>query len=333
MFDKLKFVIVEDTDADRREVLNLLSDAGFEPENNLGAPSRYDEALDLITARAADIDIVFLDLRIPRDVGDTQPEKRVGGDLLDLIHDEFNRRRGHDIRVVIVSGEHLLDGFSDVHLSKSYPGTLVSIAEKGSLVTTLKRALTRLRRDPTVQALRRVGLESLIEKYQVVKDADQPIRERLGAARELAFHLVRNEHDHYTGRIDDSARFGDDLHGLLRGIESDRFRNPETTKPARAQQSMITADGGWGAFLWRGALLNHLKSINGYRNVIVHLKDQPYLASDGSSETWTIPAHVLKDLETGRWLGQMACAMVDELLAMYLPWHEQVFVPWRKSVS
>jgi hypothetical protein len=332
MFEgELKWVVVEDTDQHRKEVVSLLIESGFDADNLLGSPTRYDEALELISSHSAKIDVVFLDLRIPRDEVDSEPEKRVGGGLLDVIHSDLNRRSGNDIRVVIVSGEELLDGLSDKTLYKSYPDTLVSIAQKSSLERTLKASVKRLRRTPMITAFRRGGLGSLIDPYLDANDVNLKIRDRLECAREVALRLVRNEFDQHVGRPDASSRFSGDLHSLLNEIESTRFR--AEAGRARVKQGDIITDGGWGDFLWRGVLFSHLRTLNGLRNDFVHLDRKPYRPSDGSRETWSVPADVLQDLESGRWTGQVAAAILDEILAMYLPWHQEVYVKWLESKS
>src|SRR5688572_25973655 len=100
MLETFKFLIVEDKTEDRNEVLSRLSDAGFLPANKLGAAETYTDAKGLLEEYASVVDVVFLDLNIPRDGRDSRPEKSHGKAILDIIHTDLNRRAGNEIRVV-----------------------------------------------------------------------------------------------------------------------------------------------------------------------------------------------------------------------------------------
>ena len=330
MFEKFKFTVVEDKVPDREEIMNRLARAKFLPENQIGPPpTTYEDALELISTNAHELDVVFLDLNIPRNHKDSRPEKGHGHRLLEIIHDDLNKKSGVHVRVVIVSGEDLLDGMSDKVLLRTYKGTLVSIAQKAVLDETLKASLKRLRRDPLLARIRAADLNVLGE-YECIFDSTQPIRERLEASRRLAICLVRNEADHYEGRFGATDSHADNLNGLIKDFIEIRFdpENPEKPNLRRVKASQINTPGGWGAFLWRGAMVQHLYAINSYRNLYAHINAQPYAHPSDDGQEWKIPVESLREVDSGAAAGQIMEAIVKDLLLWYLPWHEQVYKPW-----
>lgn len=328
MFESFKFIVVEDIDRDRAEVLNQLADAGFDSDNLLGRPAHYEEAVETIREHAENLDVVFLDLNLPRDGTDARPAKGMGRNILNLIHRTLNPKAG--IRVVVVSGEDLLDGFSDQNMYELWPGTLVSIAQKSALAATLKASLRRLRRDPLAQALRRLKLDDVLAHYEVVVDGSQPIGERLKEARAIGLRLVRNEVDHRLGRVGATTTYADNLNGLIKDHIESRFA-PNRSGRVFIDIGAIQSDGGWGAFLWRGAMVQHLYALNQYRNTHEHLREQPY--QHARPDTWQIPRELLESVSDGRHVGVVVESIVRDLIEWYLPWHEQVYLPWREGKS
>jgi CheY-like chemotaxis protein len=322
-FKALKFMVVEDVDRDREEVLNQLADAGFQPENSVALPATFQDALEALTDHAEQLDVVFLDLNLPRNADDASPEKRHGRKLLETIHNTFNPRLG--IRVVVVSGEDLLDGFNDQNMYDAWPGTLVSIAQKSALSKTLSTSLKRLRKDPLAQRIRRAKVDGVLDYYETVVDATKPIGERLKAARSLAVRLVRNEVDQHLSKVNGTSDYADNLNGLIHDHIESRFA-PGYKGRQFIDIGKIESEGGWSAFLWRGATVQHLYVLNHYRNDHTHIDEKPY--GGGSSEGWTIPRETMERLKAGSVLGQIAECIVRELLDWYLPWHEQVYRPW-----
>ena len=327
MFENYKFIVVEDKDADRVEVLTQLADANFTRANLLAKPATYQDALEAITDHQNELDVVFLDLNLPRDATDARPEKGHGRNLLNFIHRSLNP--GANIRVVVVSGEDLLDGFNDQNMYELFAGTLVGIAQKSSLAVTLKRSLRQLRRDPLAQRIRRAKMVEVADLYELVVDAAQPAAERLKAARSLAIRLVRYEVDHYQGRVDATIGYADRLSELIRDHIESRFAEDNYERRRLVKVGAIQSDGGWGAFLWRGATVTHLRALNSYRNGQIHLAEQPYVTA--SPNSWQIPRESLEAATSGRALGVVAEAIVRDLLEWYLPWHEQVYQPWREK--
>jgi CheY-like chemotaxis protein len=326
MFEDVKFVVVEDKDTDRKEVLSELAVAKFKKDNRIGLPATYDDAKELLAQHAHEIDVVFLDLNIPRNDKDSRPEKAHGSRLLQYIHDDLNRRQGHDVKVIIVSGEELLDSLHDDALYRAYEGTLVSITQKTELTKTLKRSLKRLRKDPLLALIRKADVE-IIDGYECVFDGGQPINERLEAARRLAARLVRYEVDHFRGKVGAADDLADDLQSLITEHIESRFKENDRGRRF-INASRIEAPGGWPAFLWRGAMVQHLYTINSYRNRYMHIAEQPYDDSHGQNSVWKIPPDTLESVKSGKTVGDLICAVVRDLLAWYLPWHIEVYKPW-----
>lgn len=326
MFEQLKFMVIEDVERERFEVLNQLSDAGFDKQNRLALPATYEEAVEALANHAEELDVVFLDLNIPRDATDARPEKGHGRNLLNLIHKSYNPRAG--LRVVVVSGEDLLDGFADQNMYDAWPGTLVSIAQKGALAKTMKASLKRLKRDPLAQHIRRVGATDLLELYEVIVDASQSLESRLKSARGLGLRMARNEVEHYLDRVGSTNRYADNLNGLIKDHIEDRFA-PNDRGRKFIDIGAIQSDGGWDAFLWRGSMVQHLYALNNYRNAHEHLREQPY--DHGGTNTWNIPRDVLESVREGHQVGVIIESIIRDLLQWYLPWHEQVYMPWREG--
>ena len=320
VYDRMKFVVVEDQEAARTDLLNRLADAGFLGENRLGTPSTYLEAKTLLAERASEIDVVFLDLRLPRNEKDLREDKAHGGDLLGYIHEDLNRRAGVGIRVVIVSGENVIDGMQDKAYYGMYKGTLAGIVLKSEPEKTLKRSLKQLRRDPIRAALRRLSVD-VLDEYDVLQDGEALVSERLKAARQIGLRLARNEVDHYLDQSGGSAEYADDLLGLIKSHIESRFEG-------RVRRSNISADVGWNSFLWRGAMIQHLYTLNNYRNVYEHLGEQPYRQHGENEDRWSISEEVLTLVERGDAIAKAAAAIMEEMLTWYLPWHEQIYLPW-----
>lgn len=328
MFERFKFIVVEDIERDREEVLNQFADAGFSPTNLLARPMTFQDALEELSDHAEQLDVVFLDLNLPRNDNDPRPEKGHGREILKTIHNTYNPRLG--IRVVVVSGEDLVDGFTDQNMYDAWPGTLVSIAKKSALSQTLKASLKRLKKDPLAQLIRRVKLDNVLEHYERVTDSGQPGGERLKAARALAIRLVRNEVDHFNGSIGSTDAYADNLNGLIKDHIESRFI-PHSNGHRYVDIGKIQTPGGWSAFLWRGATLQHLYALNSYRNAFEHLREQPY--DGGVSDTWQIPRDTMARAYAGQAAAMIAEHIVRDLLDWYLPWHEQVYVPWAENQS
>jgi CheY-like chemotaxis protein len=325
MFEELRFMVVEDKDADREEVLNRLAQAGFTPQNLIGRPATYQDALELIESHSEGLDVVFLDLNLPRNERDSRPEKGHGHSLLKYIHEDLNSRPHTHIRVVIISGEDLLDGVSDELWYHRFKGTLASVAQKANLERTLRASLKRLRRDPILNRLRRLSIP-VIDEYESVFNVAAPVRERLEAARLLAIRLVRNEVEYSNGRPGSTDTYADDLHGLIKDFIEGRFLGDNEGR-RHVKASMLMKPALWGAFLWRGAMIQHLYSINSYRNLYVHIEEQPYSCEHPNQQAWKVPEEVMQDAERGNSVGEMVAMIVHDILLWYLPWHEQVFAP------
>jgi CheY-like chemotaxis protein len=326
MATKPKVIIVEDKDEDRREVLNCLADSAFcDGEDILGTPATYDDALAVLREKAAEVDVVLLDLNLPREERDARPEKGHGKAILDHIH-LLNRGASIHIRVIVVSAEELAESWDGELLKQAYPDTLVGVVRKADLKPMLRANLKRLRRDPLRDRIRRLGVD-VLDQYDVTFDPTYPIGERVKEARRIAIRLVRYELDQWSGRVGASDGFADKLIELIKQVE-DRFAPSQRDGRRRIDVSALTASGGWGAFLWRGTLVQHLYTLNSYRNDYEHINEKPFRGDGTTTNQWSIPPEVLDSLERGDTVGKIVELIVREILEWYLPWHEQVYLPW-----
>jgi CheY-like chemotaxis protein len=322
MIDTLKFIVIEDSDDDRKEILLKLADFGFKKENRLGMADSYNTAKELLEEYADQINVVFLDLNLPIDSADGRAEKRNGVNLLTFIHKDLNRRPDSEIKVIVVSGEDLHDGGDRDIWKEAYKDTLVDVVQKANLTTMLKAKIRMLKKDPLRSRISNNHLE-ILDQYDLVVDRTLPVKERLEAARTLAIKLVMNEMDVQNQSINSWLECIDDLNTLIKKIEM-RFEADQKGK-RHVKQSAITTAGGWGAFLWRGHMVQHLYALNSYRNTFVHIEEQPFRTSNATHDQWTVPAEILTKMASGESVGKMVELIVKDLLEWYLPWHEQVY--------
>jgi CheY-like chemotaxis protein len=330
MLDSLKYLIVEDKEADRLEVSNKLSDAGLSPENCLGQAGTYDEALSMLESAAGDLDVVFLDLNIPRNERDSRPERGHGRRLLQTIHRDLNNRAGVEIQVIIISAEDLDDDMAGPMLRDLYAGTLVGTVPKDDLTKRLKTNLKRVLKDPILMRLRR-GRVDVIDDYETLMDNSKDPDTRLGAAKRLACRLVRYDGDYRKRRIGACDGYGEELNSAIKELIESRFE-PDLRGRVFVEIGKVKSGDQWANFLWRGAMVQHLYTINSYRNMFgAHQASRSYRIGGGASDEWSIPPEVLEKVEDGHRVLQIVELAVKELLEWYLPWHEQVYLPWAEA--
>jgi hypothetical protein len=324
-----KYLVVEDNKKDVREVLFKLSDAGFNSEKKLGQAETYDEAKNLLERFADQLDVLFLDLNLPRNATDSRPERGHGKALLDLIHENLNRRPNVFIQVIIVSGEVMVDGIHDQVLYDRYGDTLAGIVLKSRLVDDLPSMVSRLHRDPLRYRVSMLKPE-LINLYEKITDSTNPIKERLHDARILAIRLVQNEVDYRHREVGISGKYADDLNRLIKDEIEIRFNLENGRRYIKA--SKIVTRGGWGSFLWRGTMVQHIYALNSYYNHYKHIHEQPF-RNPMEPDEWLIPLELLDKFEAGETIGKIVELIVRDLLEWYLPWHEQVYLPWSRSLT
>ncbi|MBF0224722.1 MAG: hypothetical protein HQK76_04630 [Desulfobacterales bacterium] len=329
MFNQLKFIVVEDKYTDLDEILDLLADTGFLPENKIGTPGTYEEAKSLIEENSNKLDVLFLDLNIPRNDYDGRPEKGHGHALLKLVHNDLNRRSNVHIKVIVISGEELFDGVQDDLLKQQYKDTLAGIVQKANLPKMLKSSLKRLKKDPLRSRIQRNNLDNILEYYDTIFDPAQPIKERLKCSRSLAIRLLQNEFDYQHQQLGSFPEYADDLNGLIKNSIENRF-HPDQRGTRRIKMSSIMSSGGWGGFLWRGTMIEHFYTLNNYRNAFEHIYEQPY-RNPKADDAWEIPQDVLERLELGERIGKILELIIRDILEWYLPWHERVYMTWLKN--
>lgn len=319
---ELKFLVVEDNVQYQTEVLNQLGKADFSPENHLGTAGTYDDAKELLEQHAGNLDVVFLDLNIPRNESDPKPEDKHGTALLDLIHQDLNKRPGVNVRVIIVSGQDLAaNEAAKGMMMNHYSPTLVGVVEKSAIVQMLKANLRRLRQDPVLKSLRRLGIP-LETQWETLTDTSKPSLDRLNAGRLIAIRVAQNEIDFVEGREHSHPEYDDNLGGLC-GYLMNRFTKPEQSRRMVSAAS-ICSPGGWGRFLWRGVLMEHFSSINTYWNAYKHLGDRPFHNPTQDPDEWRIPNDLMERGKDGEIVVKIVELAVRDLLEWYLPWHEQV---------
>jgi hypothetical protein len=325
MLETLRYAIIEDNRGDQQEVANQVVGAGFDAANLLDVAETYEQAKALLEEHAERLDVVFLDLRLPRDAQDGRPERAHGKRLLDLIHGELNRRAEVDIRVIVVSGEDIQDGMTDATLHQHYAPTLVDIAPKADLPSRIKSSVKKLKKDPLLMRLRRARVDVAAE-YEDLMNTSLSVDDRLKAAKRLACRLVRYDGDVRKGRVGFWDGIGEDLNGAIKAIIESRFS--ASGRHGVVKIANLGHGDYWEQFLWRGAMLQHLYTINAYRGVFQHLDEQAYTLGSDRPDEWKVPPEVLVQVERGDRVIQAVELLVRELLEWYLPWHEQVYQRW-----
>ena len=96
-----------------------------------------------------------------------------------------------------------------------------------------------------------------------------------------------------------------------------------TGLPALLQTIDTSREGANLSSAIRVYVLNH------YRNDHTHLPEHPY--DEGTQRNWAIPRDTLDRVRGGVTLGLVAEHIVRELLDWYMPWHEQVYLPWAEG--
>jgi CheY-like chemotaxis protein len=323
---ELTFIVVEDTINYQTEVLNQLGKAGFDPANHFGIAATYDDAKELLQKHATDLDVVFLDLNIPRSEQDPKPEDKHGTALLDIIHQDLNKRPSVDIRVIIVSGQDLAANEAAKNLMLAhYSPTLVGVAEKAAITEMLKANLKRLRRDPMVANLRRLGID-IVTQWEALTDTSKPTLDRLSAGRAIAIRIAQNEIDYREGQERSHPEFDDKL-GWIGAHIMKRFDKPQDSNKQHVSTGLIRSKGGWGSFLWRGILMEHFRTIDNYWNAYKHRGERPYRNPTQDPDEWRVSDHLVERGNRGEIAVKIVELCVRDLLEWYLPWHEQVLAP------
>jgi CheY-like chemotaxis protein len=272
MLNTIRYAVIEDNPADLEEVGNQVCSAGLDPRNLLALAGTYEDARRELERHARELDLVFLDLRLPRDGTDANPERAHGNRLLDLIHEDLNRRPDVRIRVIVISGEDIQDGLTDDNLRKVYRKTLVEIAPKRDLPRHIQNAVKQLLKDPLLERVKNARID-IVDPYETLVDTSLAVDERLMAAKRLVCRLICYDGDYGANRPG-ACLYGDDLNAAIKDLIEDRFTRDSRGGLVRLG-NLTNAHDHWGQFLWRGAIFQHLYTINSYRNIYEHLAHQP----------------------------------------------------------
>lgn len=335
--ERSKVLVVEDKKDELRAILNNLARYGVCDTGDVLEPvGTFDDAQAALEKHAAEIRLVTLDLNIPLSESDSSPDVRNGGKLLEIVH-SLNRKSPGKIKVIVVSGQEIAKGWNAENLIERFSETLVGVATKDDMPRSFVKQLQKLNADPVRNKILELNL-GFVANYDTVIDSNQRIKERLKNARGLAIRILCNEMDYHSKRLNASDPFADDLNGLIHEIEN-RFaaqtisRRGGASTERRFVNKASIANGTWGEFVWRGSLLQHLYVLSNYRNDYEHIDEKPFRNNQGATDSWQIPEITLRSLESGERLGQIIELIVRDLLDWYLPWHEQVYLPWRTSIG
>lgn len=333
--NRIKVLVVEDREEERRTVINQLQRYGVcNVDTLLSTAGTYVEACQLLDVHGPEIKLVSLDLNIPLDEQDASPDNDNGGRLLEYIHD-MNGKAENQIRVIVVSGQDIAKGWNASKWIEQFGETLVGVARKDQMPRSFIDQLQKLEENPLRNSLVDLNV-GVVEHYDIIFDPQQRIKERLKSARNLAIQLMRNEIDVFKDTLGAGEAYGDNFGKLISCI-TDRFKE-KTVKNRNGKEftnryveASLIQNGTWASFLWRGSLIQHFFCLNHYRNDYEHIADKPFHGVGGEQDDWDIPSGTLKSLEHGERLGQILELIIGDLLDWYLPWHEQVYVPWLKT--
>jgi len=328
----LHFAVVEDQPDQREEILNALQKAGLDYANCVGEAASFSAARDLIDKNSEEIELVFLDLNLPRDERGNDLDKDLGYQLLDWIHADLNVRPNVHVRVIIVSGEYSDYGVRDKNFREKYDGTLVAIAPKNDLPDALAQSLAALNRDGLLERMQALKM-TIIDKYLVVMDPQASTLDRLEAGKEIACQLLINEGEFRNQTLGSCGKYSDRLNNAIKDLIELRFEFDPELNRRHPSVKHVSAGKSWGDFVWRGLMYQHLYAINTYYNQYKHVSQQPYISPPGTTDEWTPPKADLDYFNDGQDAAQIVQILVKELLRWYLPWHAQVYVPWFKTAT
>lgn len=323
MLTDLSYLIAEDKPKEATTLAEQLVAHGFDP-GKCSLARTASGARSEIGSAGGSPDLVFLDLAIPDIDEKSPPDANHGLALLRWIHDEWNPRHARKVRVAIVSGQYALSGVLDEELRKRYEGTLIGIVIKGQ-PEMLKGCLAALSDDPLLNKLIQLGV-GVETEYRTVVDPASSVEKQGKAAKQLACRLVMNEGDYRRGAIG-ACQYGDNLNKAIKELIEVRFKESAPNQRWVKKNNMQPGDG-WGRFLWRGAMLEHLYGINNYRNRNEHIADHDYISEDPTTDEWNPPYAILQHFRSGADVAVIIQAQVRALIQWYLPWHEQVYLPW-----
>lgn len=324
------FIVVEDDKEYRDEVLNALLKAGLEYDNCLGEAETFAGARDIIDQHAKELDLVLLDLNLPREHKSGDTDKDFGYQLLDWVHNHLNSQPGVYIRVIIVSGEYSDYGVRDAGFRKQFDRTLVDIVPKKDLPSAIGRSLSALYRDDLLERITTLQIP-IVDEYLIVVDPQQPALTRLQAAKDIACRLLMNEGDFRRQSLGSSDKYSDKLNNALKDLVEQRFEMDPNVNRRHPSIVYLKTGESWGHFIWRGLIYQHLYAINTYYNQYKHLSQQPYTSPQGTQDEWTIPKEDLDYFNEGQDVVQIVQVLVKELMRWYLPWHEGVYLKWRRE--
>lgn len=322
--EDVRYFVVEDREDALTSVLQMARVSGLRTENRLGVAKDLDSAMTTINTKWRDIDLILLDLNIPKNDDDTHLSKDNGEIILKLVHEDINLRGGHAISIIIVSGE--VDSSFEERFWLNHRPTVIGLAAKNELSKTLPQCLQKLSQDSILLQLRRVFPEAQ-HAYLDLTDPNKSANDRSLAGLKLGCFILKSINAYEYNRTDAAYAQTQDLNSLIREYLQRNFEAPHYSDLRKLR-------GSRQKWILRGYMVEHLYSLLKYRNSIIHLIDTgPF--HDGSNEyaIWADYPDVIRYLERADGICKILAQIAQDLLQWYLPWHEKVYLPWKQSVS
>ena len=323
------YFVVEDREQSLRNVLQQARQAGF--RKKIGVAENLAEATIALGEHWKEIDLVFLDLNIPADQSDSHPRKDHGQALLELIHKDFNRRGEHSITVIIVSGEVDSDAERQLWVDH-YSPTVLDLASKDNLTEDFRHCVQRYFEDPLKVAIRSIWPEAFAN-FDVVTDTGKSKNDRSLAAIQLGCVMLKNIDEFESANDGVPTSSSSDLNTLIKEYLGRNFDPASPNKPNQVYSNLRKLKRRRDEWGLRGYVVEHLYSVHKYRNAIIHLSDTgPF--HDGRSDyaIWDGERDLISRLENAERTCKIIQLVVEDIVEWYLPWHEQVYRPWKSGM-
>ncbi len=328
MLRNVRYFVVEDREQSVRSVLQQARLAGFQAELKIGVAGTLSEATSVLNERWKDIDLVFLDLNIPAEAGDSHPRKDHGQKLLEVIHNDINRRGEHSIAVIIISGE--VDSEAERQLwVKHYAPTVLDLASKDNLTEDFRRCVQRYFEDPMKVEIRSIWPEGFAN-FDVVTDPSKSANDRSLAAIQLGCLMLKNIDELESAADGLGASSSSDLNTLIKEYLGRNFEPVSSDRPAQVYSNLRKLKRARDQWVLRGYIVEHLYSIHKYRNAIIHVSDTgPFHDGRGGYGVWDANRDLISRLESAERTCKIIQLVVEDVVEWYLPWHERVYLAWK----
>jgi hypothetical protein len=324
----VRYYVVEDRDESLRDVLQQARLVGLKADRKIGVARNLGDAIQEISDKWQEIDLIFLDLSIPDDAVDSSLQgKDRGKRLLDLIHKDLNSRGMHRISVIIVSGE--VDDESDQEMwVDRYQPTVIGFVSKDDMTVGIRQCVFRYCDSGMDSRLGRLW-PAAVPMFRDVNNQSKSATDRSLAAYELGCLLLKNVEAYECSRLTQPPSGGTDLNALVKGYLDRNFR---PSPKGGIFSDLRYLRGQPGQWILRGYMIEHLYSLLKYRNAVVHLTDTgPFHDGKNDYGLWRECPDVVKRLTDAKGICEILSIIVQDILEWYLPWHERVYLPWKSQ--